>query len=63
MIGAVSPAMLARMAVAGTPDEARDQLAGFRGLYDRLCCYVPSFGLSGAEIADRVDAAVDTFGR
>jgi probable F420-dependent oxidoreductase len=63
MIGAVSPAMLARMAVAGTPEEARDQLAGFRGLYDRLCCYVPSFGLSGAEIADRVAAAVDTFGR
>ena len=54
--------MLARMAVAGTPDEARDQLAGFRGLYDRLCCYVPSFGLSTAEIADRVHAVLDTFG-
>jgi probable F420-dependent oxidoreductase len=62
MIDAVSPPMLARMAVAGTPDEARDQLAEFRGWYDRVCCYVPSFGLSGVEIADRIDAAVDTFG-
>jgi alkanesulfonate monooxygenase SsuD/methylene tetrahydromethanopterin reductase-like flavin-dependent oxidoreductase (luciferase family) len=62
MIDAVSPSMLARMAVAGTPDEARDQLAEFRGWYDRVCCYVPSFGLSGVEIADRIDAAVDTFG-
>jgi alkanesulfonate monooxygenase SsuD/methylene tetrahydromethanopterin reductase-like flavin-dependent oxidoreductase (luciferase family) len=63
MIAAVSPAMLARMAVAGTPDEARDQLPAFRGLYDRTCCYVPSFGLSGAEITERVDAVLDTFGR
>jgi probable F420-dependent oxidoreductase len=63
MIAAVSPAMLERMAVAGSPDEARDQLPGFGGLYDRLCCYVPSFGLSGAEIADRVAAVLDTFGR
>ncbi len=62
MIDAVSQAMLERMAVAGTPDEARDQLPAFHGRYDRLCCYVPSFGLSGAEIADRVSAAVDTFG-
>ncbi len=62
MIDAVSPAMLSRMAVAGTPDEARDQLAGFGGLYDRLCCYVPSFGLSAAAITDRVNAVLDTFG-
>jgi hypothetical protein len=27
-----------------------------------VCCYVPSFGLSGVESADRIDAAVDTFG-
>lgn len=63
MIDAVSPAMLARMAVAGTPQEARDQLPGFHGLYDRLLCYVPSYGLSTGEIGDRVDAVVDTFGR
>ncbi|MDN5749363.1 MAG: LLM class flavin-dependent oxidoreductase [Pseudonocardia sp.] len=63
MIDAVSPAMLARMAVAGTPEEARDQLSGFHGLYDRMLCYVPSYGLRAAEITDRVDAVVDTFGR
>lgn len=42
MIDAVSRPMLARMAVAGTPEEARDQLAGFEGRYDRLCRYVPT---------------------
>ena len=62
MIDAVTPDMLARMAVAGTPDEARDQLAGLGGLYDRLCCYVPSFGLSTGEIGERIDAVLDTFG-
>ncbi len=62
MIDAVTPAMLATMAVAGTPAEARDQLPGFHGLYDRLCCYVPSFGLTTEEITERVDAVVDTFG-
>jgi probable F420-dependent oxidoreductase len=62
MVDAVTPEMLAVMAVAGTPDEARDQLPGFHGLYDRLCCYVPSYGLRAGEIAERVNAVVDTFG-
>ncbi|MGQ0575669.1 MAG: LLM class flavin-dependent oxidoreductase [Pseudonocardia sp.] len=62
MIAAVSPAMLERMAVAGTPAQARDQLAAFHGLYDRLLCYVPSFGLRAGEITDRTDAVLDTFG-
>ena len=63
MIDAVTPAMLERMAVAGTPDEAREQITAFHGLYDRLCCYVPSYGLGVGEIGERVDAVVDTFGR
>lgn len=63
MIAAVSPAMLDRMAVAGTPDEARERMAAFHGLYDRLLCYVPSYGLSGEEVGERVDAVVDAFGR
>lgn len=62
MIAAVSPAMLDRMAVAGTPDEARDRMAAFHGLYDRLLCYVPSYGLTAGEIGARIDAAVDVFG-
>ncbi|WP_218616224.1 LLM class flavin-dependent oxidoreductase [Pseudonocardia abyssalis] len=63
MIAAVSPAMLDRMAVAGTPDEVRDRMPAFHGLYDRLLCYIPSYGLSASEIGDRVDAAIDTFGK
>lgn len=62
MIGAVSDRMLATMAVAGTPDEARDQLAAWRGRYDRLLCYAPSYGLSMPEVADRLAAIVDTVG-
>ncbi len=61
MVAAVSAEMVARMAVAGTPDEARDQLPGFHGLYDRLLCYVPSYGLSDGEITERVDAVLETF--
>ncbi|GEL17904.1 LLM class flavin-dependent oxidoreductase [Pseudonocardia asaccharolytica] len=63
MIAAVTPGMLGRIAVAGTPDEARDQLVRCRGRYDRLLCYAPSYGLSGAELTDRLDAIIDTFGR
>jgi probable F420-dependent oxidoreductase len=62
MIAAVSPAMLDRMAVAGTPDEVRDRMPAFHGLYDRLLCYIPSYGLSAGEIGERIDAAVDVFG-
>lgn len=59
MIGAMSPAMLAAMAVAGTPDEARDQVRGVRGLHDRLLCFVPSHALAGGEITEQVDAVID----
>ncbi|WP_028923466.1 LLM class flavin-dependent oxidoreductase [Pseudonocardia acaciae] len=62
MIAAVSDRMLAAMAVAGTPDEARDQLDAFRGRYDRLLCYAPSYGLTAPEITDRLHAILDTFG-
>jgi probable F420-dependent oxidoreductase len=62
MIDAVTPEMLAVMAVAGTPEEAREQMRGFHGLYDRLLCYVPSYGLTAGEITERVDAVLDTFG-
>ncbi|HVL86242.1 MAG TPA: LLM class flavin-dependent oxidoreductase [Pseudonocardia sp.] len=62
MIAAVSPEMVARMAVAGTPEEAREQIARFAGLYDRLLCYVPSYGLTPGEITERIDAVIDTFG-
>jgi probable F420-dependent oxidoreductase len=63
MIAAVSGEMVARMAVAGTPEEARDQSAALQGLYDRLLCYVPSYGLTTEEITERVNAVIDTFGR
>ncbi|WP_338051914.1 LLM class flavin-dependent oxidoreductase [Pseudonocardia acidicola] len=62
MVAAVTPDMLERMAVAGTPEEARDQLPNFHGLYDRLLCYAPSYGLTAAEITDRLDAIIETFG-
>jgi probable F420-dependent oxidoreductase len=62
MIAAVTPQMIERIAVAGTPEEAREQLPRFHGLYDRLLCYVPSYGLEVGEIGDRVDAVLETFG-
>lgn len=62
MLDAVSERMLSAMAVAGTPDEARDQIGTFSGLYDRLLCYAPSYQLRPGEVADRLAAIIDTFG-
>lgn len=62
MIASVPDSMVDLMAIAGTPAEARDQyLARVAGRYDHALLYPPSFGLSQAEIAQGIDAIVETF--
>jgi probable F420-dependent oxidoreductase len=62
MIAAVPDRMLELMAVAGTPDEVRQQYAAnITGRYDHTLLYPPSFGLSQGEIAATIDAIIDTF--
>lgn len=63
MIAAVPDVLVDHMAVAGTPDEARQRYAEtFGGLYERALLYSPSFGLSPQRFADNVAAIIDTFG-
>ncbi len=45
MTAAVSDEMVDEMAIAGTPDECRAQLARYRGLLDHVLFYPPSFGV------------------
>jgi probable F420-dependent oxidoreductase len=56
MVSAVSPRMVEAMAVAGTPDEALDQLRGrWAGVYERTLLYPPA-GSGG-----RLDLLLETF--
>jgi probable F420-dependent oxidoreductase len=62
MIDAVTDEMLAAVAIAGTPDDVRDQVRGRVDAYDRVLLYAPSFGLSPGRFAERLDAIIETFG-
>ena len=62
MIAAVPDEMVAAVAIAGTPDEVREQIRGRVGAYDRVLLYAPSFGLGPGDLVERLDAIIDTFG-
>jgi alkanesulfonate monooxygenase SsuD/methylene tetrahydromethanopterin reductase-like flavin-dependent oxidoreductase (luciferase family) len=62
MVAAVPDSMVELMAVAGTPAEARDQYRSLvQGRYDHTLLYPPSFGLEQSEIAQNIEAIVETF--
>jgi probable F420-dependent oxidoreductase len=62
MIAAVPDAMVEQMAVAGTPDEVRDQLEErFGGVYEQTLLYPASFGSHPGRAAENVDAILETF--
>lgn len=50
------------VAVAGTPDEARDRLAEYERGLDTVILYPPSLGLEKGEIEEAHVALVETFG-
>ena len=60
MIEAVSEEMIDTFAIAGTPDEAREQLAGWDVL-DVAVFFPPAFQLSDEEIAANHRALLETF--
>lgn len=60
MVGAVSPAMVEAMAIAGTPSEVRDQAEGWKGAYEKPLLYPPSLG-GGGRTADVVARITETF--
>lgn len=63
MVSAVTDEMLETIAIAGTPEEARDQYAAnFQGVYEQPLLYSPSFGLSAGRLEGNLAAIMDTFG-
>lgn len=63
MIDAVSDHMLETFAIAGTPDEAREQMRErFADRYEETLLYAPSFMVEPDEFKDSLNAILDTFG-
>ncbi|MCQ4079169.1 LLM class flavin-dependent oxidoreductase [Streptomyces sp. RB6PN25] len=63
MVDAVSDAMLAQMAVAGTVDEVRDALPALEKRYDHAALYSPSFTLPPGRVAENTEAITEAFAR
>ncbi len=63
MAAAVTDEMIDEIAIAGTPDEVRDQLKAWEGLAEHVILYSPSVGLRGGRVQENLDAIVDTFAR
>lgn len=61
MAAAVTDEMIDEIAIAGTPDEVRDQLKAWEGLAGHVILYSPSVGLRGGRVQENLDAIVDTF--
>lgn len=63
MAAAVTDEMVDEIAIAGTPDEVRDQLEAWKELAQHVILYTPSIGMSGGRVQENLDAIVDTFAR
>lgn len=61
MAAAVPDEMVDAIAITGRPDEARDQLAQWKGLAEHVLFYSPSVGIKSERVAENVDAIIDTF--
>jgi probable F420-dependent oxidoreductase len=62
MSAAVPDALVDEIAIACTPDEARDRLAQWQGLSEDPLLYAPTVGVAPERIASNVDAMLDLFG-
>jgi alkanesulfonate monooxygenase SsuD/methylene tetrahydromethanopterin reductase-like flavin-dependent oxidoreductase (luciferase family) len=63
MAEAVPDALVDEIAVACTPDEARQRLAQWEGLTTRPLLYAPTVGVPAARQKANLDAMLDVFGR
>jgi alkanesulfonate monooxygenase SsuD/methylene tetrahydromethanopterin reductase-like flavin-dependent oxidoreductase (luciferase family) len=61
MAAAVPDEMVDAIAIAGRPDEVRDQLKQWETLADHVLLYSPSVGMKPGRVAENVDAIIDTF--
>ena len=62
MADAIPDSLVDEIAIAGTPDEARDRLAQWKDLTDEPLLYAPTVGVPPERIASNVDAMLDVFG-
>jgi len=62
MSEAIPDALVDEIAIAGTPDEARDRLAQWKGLTEDPLLYAPSVGVPPARVQANLDAMLDLFG-
>jgi alkanesulfonate monooxygenase SsuD/methylene tetrahydromethanopterin reductase-like flavin-dependent oxidoreductase (luciferase family) len=61
MAAAVTDEMVDEIAIAGTPDEVRDQLEAWDDLAGHVILYTPSVGMKSGRVQENLDAIVDTF--
>ena len=59
--GLIDDELLDQIAVAGSPDEVRDRLAGWQGAEERVVLSPPWYMVSPERSADLVAAVIDTF--
>jgi alkanesulfonate monooxygenase SsuD/methylene tetrahydromethanopterin reductase-like flavin-dependent oxidoreductase (luciferase family) len=62
MSEAVPDALVEEIAVACTPDEARDRLSQWKDLTDQSLLYAPTVGVPPERVRANVEAIVDIFG-
>ena len=62
MAEAIPDALVDEIAIACTPDEAKDRLAQWQGLTEDPLFYAPSVGVRPERMRENVDAILDTFG-
>lgn len=61
MADAVTDDMVEQIAIAGTPDECREQLQKWEGLIDLPILYTPTAGVSSARVMENHRLIIETF--
>ena len=62
MAAAVTDDMVEQIAIAGTPDECRDQLSKWQGVVDLPILYTPTAGVKADRVRENHRLIVETFG-
>jgi hypothetical protein len=62
MAEAIPDALVDEIAIACTPDEARDRLAQWKELTDQPLLYAPTVGVPPERVRANLDATLETFG-
>jgi alkanesulfonate monooxygenase SsuD/methylene tetrahydromethanopterin reductase-like flavin-dependent oxidoreductase (luciferase family) len=63
MAEAIPDALVDEIAIAGTPDEARDRLHQWDDLASEVMLYAPQVGVAPGRVRDNLDTVLDVFRR